>query len=261
MGSGKRRRLIAPAFLRREDAAAVTEHVRLFGAPVVTRGLTWLPLLELLSWPLLYHVAGQRRPARGPFARLGASLLAVPFVLGWEWGHNFAHAAGAWLVGKPADAIRIIGGTPALVYYDVADARVTPRQHVARALGGPLFNLAALLSLVWLRPRLRPGTLLRELAGVSLVTNLALLAGALTPLPFLDGGVILKWGLVARGHSREDADQTARRANGLLGIGAGLLGFGLLRRRRRLYGGLALGAAALFLAVARDRLRVGARHP
>ncbi len=43
------------------------------------------------------------------------------------------------------DAMRIFWGTPLLVYFDIEDPSVTPKEHITRALGGPMFNAVALI--------------------------------------------------------------------------------------------------------------------
>jgi hypothetical protein len=48
-------------------------------------------------------------------------------------------------------------------------------------------------------------------------TNGLLFAGSLLPLPFVDGGVLLKWTLVGQGRPVEQADHTVGQTNLLLG--------------------------------------------
>ncbi len=118
----------------------VSEVGRVFDTPLVVKGQTWLPLTQLGAWGVLAWYAGKKKPERSWFERVGIGALTMPVVLGSEWCHNLAHAAAAYYTGKPMDAIRITWGMPLCVYYDINDASVSPRQHITRSLGGPIFN-------------------------------------------------------------------------------------------------------------------------
>lgn len=191
---------------------------RIFGAPLVRRGRSWLPVAFLLAWGGFSWLAGKRRPQRALRQRMGVGLLGTLAALGSEWLHNLAHAAAAQRVGKPADAIYLMGGLPRLVYHDVHDAQVTPQQHMGRAAGGPLANGLLWLLAALLHRRAAPGSLTAEMTGIAIYTNAFIACGGLLPLPPLDGGPLLKWGLVAAGRSPGQADQIVRAANGAVGV-------------------------------------------
>jgi Zn-dependent protease len=145
----------------------------------------------------------------------------MPLVLGSEWGHNLAHAASAHWVGKPVDAIRIVWGMPLLVYYDVNDQHVTAKQHIVRALGGPAFNLS-LLPFVWLIKEFsKDDSMLKDLGNFLFATNAFIGIGGFLPIPGVDGGPILKWSLVERGYTIQEADNAIRKVNGVLGTALG----------------------------------------
>ena len=240
--------LVKPAWL--QPGETVTTFGTVFDAPLVGKGRSWLPLVPLLAWPLMAWVAKRRQPTRTWLQSLGVGALTMPVVLGSEWAHNLAHAAAAKGVGKPTEAIRIIFGMPLLVYHDLNDQTVTPQEHMVRAAGGPVFNLA-LLPLLWVgRVRAGKGSLRRELLEVAWGVNLFLPVVGLLPIPGLDGGPLLKWGLVARGHTLAEADQRVRRVDGVLGSLLAGLGLEALRRKRRLLGGLLLQLAAVALSIA-----------
>ncbi len=129
--------MISPSFLDPADEVKVLGQV--FGTPLVVKGKSWLPLAEVVVWAGTTLWAGVLRPARSWKARLIIGSLWMPLVLGMEWCHNFAHAAAARWVGKPMDALLINFGTPLCIYHDVEDPTVTPRQHIVRALGGPIY--------------------------------------------------------------------------------------------------------------------------
>ena len=177
-------------------------------------------------------------------------MLTMPVVLGSEWCHNLAHAAAAQMVGKPMDAIRITWGMPLVVYYDTNDETVTPRQHIIRALGGPAFNLLVLPLALFFRHCTRPDSMLRDIANMAAGTNLFLPAAGLLPIPGIDGGPILKWSLVEKGHTPETADEIVRKVDGVLGIVLAWVGALSVKKRRWLLGGVLLQLAAFALSIA-----------
>ncbi len=220
-----------PAVVAKDDED-ITTLGRIFGVPVVVKGWTWLPLLELPIWALMTWVAGKRRPTRSWAARLGIGLLTTPIVAGMEWCHNFAHAAAAWLVGKPMDRMRITWGTPLVVYFELDAPDVTPRQHIARALGGPIFNLLALTASALLRRRTHPDSVARDAANAAVGMNLLLMTVGMLPMPGIDGGPVLKWSLVEMGRTPEEADRVVARVDVALGAGMAAAGAVKLKQRR-----------------------------
>lgn len=179
------------------------------GTPVKISGWHWLPWAQLVTWLALVLAS---RPERASHS-LGENALVTLILHGCEWAHNLAHAATARLLGKPADEILVIGGMSRLVYRELNDLTVTPQQHIGRALGGPLFNsFLLLLSAAWQRIA-RPKTLSARLARVAVQTNLFLSTISLLPVPGIDGGPLLKWGLVWRGKTPQQADCLVQQVN------------------------------------------------
>lgn len=246
--------MIKPKVLSPEDDITVIRHV--FSTPLVTKGKTWYPLVQLFAWPIMAWAAKNRRPERTWAQSLRIGLLTMPIVLAAEWIHNLAHAAAAKMVGKPVDAIRVTWGMPLLVYHDINDENVSPKEHIWRAFGGPLANLCLLPLAVFFRKRSHPESISRDAAEAAVIANTAIPAIGLLPIPGLDGGPILKWSLVENGQSREKADETVRKVNGAVGIGLTLGGILAIKRRRRLLGGLLLGlgtiAASIFLGILKE---------
>jgi hypothetical protein len=238
--------MIKPAFVRPGEEVTVVSHC--FETPLVIKGCTWLPLAEIFTWPIMAWVAKKRLPKRSWSQAFGVGALTMPVVLGSEWGHNMAHTAAAWWVGKPVDAIRIVWGMPLLVYYDINAWDVQPKEHIARALGGPVFNalLVPLAYLFWRKTA--PPSPARDIAGTALATNIFLPTVGLLPIPFIDGGPILKWSLVERGRSIAAADHAVRKVNGLLSLLLSLAGWFAIKKRRRLAGGFLLALAGWALA-------------
>lgn len=245
----------APVFVGPGDR--VTEIGRAFGTPVVVKGWTWLPFFEagvaaFLAWEL-----GNRRPDLSVGARWRIAVLATPVWLGSEWAHNFAHAAVAARIGKPMDAIRILWGTPVVVYHDLEEAGVTPREHILRALGGPAFNALLVPPGLIARRRTTPGTPAGEIARAAFAANLFLCTASLLPLPGIDGGPVLKWSLVSRGRSPAEADEIVRKVDLVLAPVLALAAWRLWRRGRRFLGalmGMFTALSALFgLGLLRER--------
>jgi Zn-dependent protease len=239
--------MIKPAFLEPEDRPTIVGQV--FGTPMVVKGWTGLPLIELVLWGILSWVAGRKRPDWSWRKRTCAGAVTTFVMLGSEWCHNLAHTAVAFMIGRPVDAIRIFWGTPLLIYYDINDQKVTPRQHMLRALGGPVFN-ALMVPLAWLAKHFtREGSLFRYAADFALGTNIVLSTVSLLPIPGIDGGPLLKWSLVDRGHSPEEADEVLKGVNRLVGGGLAVAS-GVALNKRRKWLAVALAAfAATSLAI------------
>lgn len=209
---------------------------RVFGTPLVISGKTWLPLTELIVWPILAWVTLRHHPGMHPIQSLIEGALMTVIVLGSEWCHNLAHALAAYVISKPMDQIRVLFGMPRCVYDDLNDPNVQPREHVIRALGGPLINAMILPFAFWFRSRTSEGTRARRLANLAAGTNLFLCTVGLLPIPYIDGGPILKWSLVERGRSVEEAERTVQKVNGPLALITALLALFAFRRRKTLIG-------------------------
>jgi Zn-dependent protease len=175
--------------------------------------------------------------------------MTTTIMLGSEWCHNLAHAAVAHKIGRPVDAIRIFWGTPLLIYYDINDQKVTPHQHILRALGGPVFN-ALMVPLSWFAKHLtREGSLSHYAADFALGTNMFIASLSLLPIPGIDGGPLLKWSLVERGHSPARADEVVKGVNRFMGASLGLAAGVALKKRHKWIGAAMAAFAATSLAI------------
>jgi Zn-dependent protease len=236
-----------PAVVRPTDD--VNPVGRVFGTPVVVKDTTWLPMTQVAVWLLMSWLAGRGHVDRPWWKRLGIGALTMSTILGSEWCHNLAHAAAAQLIGKPMDALRVTWGMPLVVYYDINDRSVTPHQHISRALGGPACNGLLLLLALLFRRLARSETVAGDVANAAVRMNAFLFTASLLPIPGIDGGPILKWSLVDRGATPEEADETVRRVNRAVGGGLGVAAAIALRRRRRFVGSILAMFAALSLSV------------
>jgi Zn-dependent protease len=239
--------MIKPSILEQDDHATTVGHV--FGTPFVVKGITWLPILESVSWLILSRLADRKHPDWSLQKKVSAGAISTIIIFGSEWCHSLAHTAVAYRIGKPVDAIRIVWGTPLLVYYDIDDQTVSPRQHILRASGGPVFN-ALLIPFCWITKHLtQEDTLIQYAANFALGTNSVLSTISLLPIPGIDGGPILKWSLVERGRSGEEADEIVKNVNLALGSGLGVAAGAAFKKKRKWFG-LAMAAfAATSLAI------------
>ena len=236
-----------PVFLKPDQPARTVGHF--LGVPLVITGWSWLPLSQALVWAVMTWILGRRYPGWSSARRLLGGFFSMFVMLGSEWTHNLAHAAAADRVGKPMDALRIFMGMPLVVFHPQSEVGVLPREHFLRALGGPVWSGLLLLVARVCQGFTRPGTLAREIADAAVGMNTFITLGGLTPIPGLDGGSMLKWGLVGRGYSLSQANQAVLRANRLAGVGLGAAAAAAFGRRKWLVGAGCAGLGALALAV------------
>jgi hypothetical protein len=197
--------------MRISNTALTVKPTVLVPLAIVWAGLTWLGM--------------RRHPGRGLGRGLLIGLASLLVGMGVDFGHAFAHIVSARFAGAPMDELRITAGMPRTLYWNNA---VSPDVHRLRALGGPIYNaLGFLLSLAIYRTA-PPASVSRELAGWSALGHGLWVPVCLVPLPMIDGGVLLKWTLVARGRSEAEADALVRRVDRGLGILGAILGVGVI---------------------------------
>jgi Zn-dependent protease len=206
-----------PIFLSKDDP--IWDVARLYNVPLVIRqDVSALPLSQVVSIAIFHRQLSKRFPTLNQGQKLIWSFSCTFALLGSEWGHNLAHALTSILINKPVDAIRIHFGMPLLIYFEPSDPEVTPKQHMLRAIGGPVFNLMTLPPLYMLYRSMKPDTPSCYLARLAFDTNAFLALVSLSPLPPLDGGPLFKWALVHKGKSNNDAEKVVRYTNGLAAI-------------------------------------------
>jgi len=227
----------------------------IFDAPLVVVGKTWFPLTEVAIWGIMAREARRLHPERSWLTSFGVAALTMPVVLGSEWCHNLAHAAAAKLVGHPADAIRITWGMPLLVYHQIEDALVSPRQHIIRSLGGPVINTILLMIAALFRPLTKFGSPARDVVNAALGMNAFLVLGGMLPIPGIDGGAGLKWSLIEKGQTPAEADGTIQKVDLVTAAGLGTGAFLAFKKRKRLLGGIFAMFAAIALAMGTGLLK------
>lgn len=222
---------------------------RLGETEITRRGLSWLPASQLIIWGLFSRASRQRNPERS-WIRAGVEgFCQMMVMLGSEWGHNLAHLAASNLIKKPMDQFRIQLGMPRCIYHNLDDQEVAPREHLIRALGGPIFNLLV-LPFAWAARRLtKKDSIAGMTARTALDTNLFLSTISLLPIPGIDGGPILKWSLVEGGKTTQEADEVVRKVNGPLALIMGLFSSGAFMKKKILPGLFSLMLGGMCLSI------------
>lgn len=101
--------------------------------------------------------------------------------------HSLGHIISSRMAGAPMDAVILTLFVPTTHYED--DGKdITSRQHIMRALGGPLMNLALGLLFLLIYSVVIQCTFVAFFAGI----NLAFFVATISPIPSLDGAVILR---------------------------------------------------------------------
>jgi predicted phage tail protein len=78
---------------------------------------------------------------------------------------------------------------------------------------------------------------------------------SLLPIPGIDGGPLLKWSLVERGHSPAGADEVVKGVNRFTGAGLGVVAGVALKKRHKWIGAALAAFAATSLAIGFGLLR------
>jgi Zn-dependent protease len=239
--------MIQPEALKPETPHTVIGEI--FDTPIVVVGRSWLPLTQIVVWGIMSKISARKYPHQSTVESLIVGGLSTVAMLGSEWCHNLAHAAAAKMVGKPMDALRIAWGMPLCVYHQLNDRRVSPRQHILRAVGGPVVN-AIILGLVSILRRFTPEvSTARQVADAGVGMNTFLVSASLLPIPGIDGGPVLKWSLVQSGRSIAEADEIVRQVDKATGVGLGLAASMAFKRKRRLLGVILGMFSAIALAI------------
>lgn len=184
--------------------------------PVKARPGFWPMVLGV--WAILSWLGRWRWPGQTWSAYLLVGGIGTVLGMLVDVGHACAHTIGARLAHAPMDVVLLGADMPRTLYWN---NDVSPRVHIMRSLGGPVYSgIGLLIGLVWLWlvPR---GTAVRYLGEIWTIGNGFIFLAIFAPLPIVDGGVILKWLLVIFGQTEVQADAWVRRLG--LGFGAILL--------------------------------------
>jgi hypothetical protein len=207
-------------------------------------------LLSLLNmFGLGLWLAGSAQPWSKRLRRGG--LMALTYTL-TNLFHFGGHILSSRYAGASMDRVHLAAPFP---YAEYLDNDVSPQAHRLRSVGGPLANALACLLSFGLVPLTPANSARREWANVSAWLNGLIALGSLLPLPFIDGGVILKWTLVERGYTPDVADQKVRQANLAVGAVGALVCVMLTLRRYWLAAAGALLTALMAIAAGLGKLR------
>lgn len=202
-----------------------------FGTPLAIQGITWLPLNQLVVWGFFTWNSFKKHTSWSKFQHATLGGLQMVVLLGSEWCHNLAHVATARAVRKPVDAVRILFGMPILLYDQPEHPSVTPRQHIIRSAGGPACNAVLWLICKIFQRSVPLGSPTSEIVNTAAGMNAFLVSASLVPVPFLDGGPILKWSLVESGIPPAKITTIIARSQQI--TGAGLLGSAVIAMQKR----------------------------
>jgi hypothetical protein len=223
---------------------------KILATPIETTPGFYANLLAL--WAGISWFSGRQHPERSWPTRILAGALSGFALILADVGHACAHSVSARLAGAPMDRIKLSSGMPRTIY---DDNQVSPRAHCTRALGGPIFSALGLGVSLLMRALLPHKSMAHEIAGWSYIGHGLILTGSLAPLPIVDGGSLLKWTLVDRGSTPEQADRIVQQAGIATGIAATTAGAALATRRRWLsaLGLIAAGIIAIASALGKVR--------
>lgn len=224
--------------------------MRIFGTPVKAKRTVLLDLVALWGGVTWLGLSRHRERRLGQGVLIG--WVSAALLLAVDLGHALAHIFSARYAGAPMDEILISPGMPRTLY---RDNEVSPDAHRLRALGGPIFNAFGLLLSVAIYRVASSKPITRELAAWSAVGNGLQLIASLSPLPVVDGGVLLKWTLVARGRKETEADDLVRRIDRMMGIAAGIVGAGFIALQMWIAGVISMGLGLLVIAIAAGKIR------
>ena len=224
--------------------------VRIFGTPVKVSFMFLLIIVILwgsVTWLGLYW-----HPEREFWQGLLIGLVTALLLVVAEYGHPLAHIFSARYAGAPMHEILISLDMPRTLY---SNNDVLPKVHRMRALGGPIFNLLGLLLSLAIYAVASGNPIAAELAGWSALGHGLLLIMSLSPLPPVDGGTILKWTLVERGKTEREADEMVRHVDWVMGIGAAIIGVGMIAMQMWIAGVILLGISIVVIGVTAGKIR------
>jgi hypothetical protein len=202
----------------------------------------------MVLWGILSGLEWYWHPERFWLFSVLLGMLLVIVLIFADIGHALAHILSARHAGAPMDEIRILGDMPRTIYLN---NDVPPAAHRMRSLGGPIFSAAGLLLSLLLFASTAPDSPIHEIALWSCIGHGFILFGSLLPLPYVDGGTILKWTLVEKGNrTPEQADVIVRRVDLIIGIAAVVVGIILLLLQAWWGSVIALGIGSIATATA-----------
>jgi hypothetical protein len=223
--------------------------IRIFGTPVKVKSIFMIYIV--LLWAILTWLELIWHPERGFWEAMLIGLAVVLVLIPADVGHALAHTFSARRAGAPMDEILLSAGMPRTLYWNNA---VSPNMHRLRAIGGPTFNLVALLVSLAVYALLPTHSIIRELATWSALGHGFILILSLVPLPVVDGGTLLKWTLVAGGRTEKEADAFVRRLDWGIGITVELVGLVLIASQLWIAGVILAALGLVVIAITAGKI-------
>jgi hypothetical protein len=223
--------------------------VKVFGTPMKVKMIFMFYILIL--WAILTWLETAWHPEMASWEAVLIGLAVVLVLIPADVGHAVAHIFSARWAGAPMDEILLSAGMPRTLYWNNA---VSPNTHRLRAIGGPLFNMVALLLSLAIYALLASNSIIRELATWSALGHALILMMSLVPLPVVDGGTLLKWTLVARGRTEKQADAAVRRLDWVIGSLTEIAGLVLVASRLWIAGGILVGLGMVVIAITAGKI-------
>ncbi len=224
--------------------------LRIFNTPVKVKGTVLVPIVAV--WGIVTWLGFYWHPERGFWQGVLIGFVTMLLLWGAEFGHPLGHVFSARYAGTPMDEIVITAGMPRTLYWN---NEVSPHVHRMRAIGGPILNIVGLLLSAVIYTVVSGNPIVRELAAWSAVGHGLLVLLSLLPLPMVDSGTILKWTLVTRGRTEQEADEMLRRIDWVMGIVGGIIGVGLLAMQMWIAGVIVAGMGLVVIAIAAGKIR------
>jgi Zn-dependent protease len=159
--------------------------------------------------------------------------------------HCLGHILSARAAGAPVDAVVNIYGLQPALY---RNNRVTPEQHMGRAIGGPVMTLTVAGSAYVVWRALRRIPMLNGLAETWFAFNALGLLVALAPSPQFDGGTLIKWAVTARTGEIALGEEAVQEAGYLAAFGL-MLAASILAFRRKWTLALAVMLRSILIVV------------
>jgi hypothetical protein len=223
--------------------------IKVFGTPMKVKMIFMIYILIL--WAILTWLETAWHPGIAFWEAVLLGLAVVLVLIPADVGHAIAHIFSARWAGAPMDEILLSAGMPRTLYWNNA---VSPNAHRLRAIGGPLFNLVALLLSLAIYALPAGNSVVRELATWSALGHALILIMSLVPLPVVDGGTLLKWTLVARGRTETQADEAVRRLDWGIASLTEIAGLVLVASRLWIVGGILVGLGMVVIAITAGKI-------
>jgi hypothetical protein len=182
--------------------------------PVQARPSAIIGLLG--TFVLGYGIADSMRPRWPAPAKVLLAVVTTQFIQVAYTIHTAGHINSARRAGAPMDKVVIAWGLFNNVYID---NKVLPRQHVGRAIGGPVVSAATTGGAALAYGLLKWVPIVGALLESWFYANAIILAGSAFPSPHFDVGAILKWTVAGR-TGEEALGEEAVQAAGSLSFGA-----------------------------------------